>query len=149
MLSFQEVGEPERMPVITFGKDESISDTVSNILTLYSDEVSKGRWTGRELKDNEAEYVFHSMVHTKLIEGVQFTFKNGSGSMRFEIWDVQDFIFVYQTSNRGYRQLKMIDKSQLQIAVKEIPDVIKLYGDAITKIRHYRTLKERDSILQK
>lgn len=126
MISFQEVGKELTMPAIVFEKSpDAIYSTGDILLSIYHlrNEDLPVLERGTNYEGFLAEAFVEQISDKELIKGVNIIFNDGSGTMRCEIWQNEQFIFAYNYTNIGFRSINIFDKEYLDTAMKELEKV--------------------------
>ncbi|MBM7610567.1 ubiquinone/menaquinone biosynthesis C-methylase UbiE [Lysinibacillus composti] len=143
-IHFHEVGEQQKMPIFIASSQNNL-ELLQKVYEFESKEKVLTCFDGKVLKEAEAEIVLQQTPNKELQKGIQINFSNDSGIMRIECWQTADFIFLYQYSNIGYRELKVFDHSSINKVVDELEQLIEKwspYGEMNT----YDRVDERDQL---
>jgi 2-polyprenyl-3-methyl-5-hydroxy-6-metoxy-1,4-benzoquinol methylase len=143
-IKFHEVGDEQQFPVLVATKQASELSLLEGIFKIIKNQKSFIR-TNSHYENKLAEILFHQIENKDLVFGVQINFNDNSGKMRLELWKSEDIVILYQYSNIGYRELKILSASQLLEAKKELVSTIPTIYTG-QEILFYETIDSREAI---
>jgi SAM-dependent methyltransferase len=108
LLSFQEIGDKTLVPAFLASRlAEPTELKLDDIIAFlaYKDLVNGSEET--PFIGPSAEVLYEAVNPKKLIFGTQITFHDQSGVQRFDVWEAGPLLLAYNTSIRGYRELRL------------------------------------------
>lgn len=136
MIAFHELGDNQKMPLFIYTKGKAINSSYDIILNKFEENEEIIKY----------EKFINSADNKNIVLGVQVNFIDGSGKMRYELWQHNDKIVYLEYSNIGYRKFKVYENTELEKIKEKINDEKQmkiLYGQ---NVYEYKTIEERDKI---
>ena len=130
MIPFHEVGDQETMPVLVFEKKAD---------TIYADDLQRAICNickkdlpllecGTAYEGFLAENLVEQLNDKNLLKGLNIIFHDGSGELRCELWQNENFILAYNHTNIGFRSLNILNKDVEDTAMEELEKVKDKYA---------------------
>ena len=147
-IKFHEVEDIQMMPVIVYNKINNETSTMEGLIKLYIkgdliDIKKKKIYLGES-----AEALFTNFTEKEFIGGLQINNLDGAEKLRFEMWKLKNQLLIYQYSNIGQRELRILPLELIETARNELYSIDKIYQTDRNKILHYDSMKERDEFDQ-
>ena len=142
-LHFHEVGEEQRLPILTASASASNHELLEQIYSFETKTKPIQPGLNETYIEPIAEILFHQIEKKDFIYGLQINYQDGSGKMRLEGWKTPDQILIYQYSNLGFRELKRFELDLLTKVKEQLHSVEPLYAP-YAQTFFYESLQERD-----
>lgn len=143
-MHFHELGEQQKMPILIASTQNNL-ELLEKVYQFESREKVLQVFEGKVFKEPEAEILFEQTANKELLKGLQINFSNGSGIMRMECWKTADYVFLYQYTNIGYRELKVFNVPSLSKAVAELEQLKEKWAQS-GKAYFYENVEEREQL---
>ena len=131
LISFQEVGEQEQMPVLVFEKKTSSKYSSEDMLRVMCNTYEKERpviQCDATYDGVIAEMLMENINNKKFLKGLNINFYDGSGQCRYELWKNENFVLAYNYSNIGFRSLKIISLDVENESIMELEMIKRQYS---------------------
>lgn len=145
-INFHELGEQQKMPIFIASTQNNL-EILKQVYQFEAQEKVLQFFDGKVFKEPEAEILFQQAEDKELLKGLQINFSNGSGNMRIECWKTADYVFLYQYTNIGYRELKVFELPSLSKAVEELNELKEKWAPS-GKTYFYESLEEREQFVE-
>lgn len=106
-LHFQEVGQDRIFPALVIDKTIRQYNSIDSTANLWLRGEDMDPKNQSEREGLSAEIMFRRIVDRDFISGVQCNYTKSSLKIRYEAWKNSKMMLFYQSSNTGYRQLKI------------------------------------------
>lgn len=131
LISFQEVGELEQMPLLVFEKKTSSIYSGEDLLRIMCNTYGKERpviQCDSTYDGVIAEMLMENINNKKFLKGLNINFYDGSGQCRYELWKNENFVIAYDYSNIGFRSLKIISLDVENESIMELEMIKRQYS---------------------
>jgi SAM-dependent methyltransferase len=140
LLSFEFNHEREVLPLLFGKKSNQIKPASDNDIIAFRSYADLEKKAPELVFDNEAAEAFlHALNPKEFVQGVQATYRDGSGIERMELWTAGPLVLTYIYSNRGYRRVCLRSK----IVVDEMMPVLAEYEQAKRGLAEIETYSVR------
>jgi SAM-dependent methyltransferase len=143
-LEFEEVAQKQSMPIVVGQNlEKAVQFSPSDVLAFWSYRQFEGL-SHVVYTESAAEALFEEINPKTLVRGGQLVWANGSGIQRCELWTAGALALVYNSTNKGYSDLRIHSKT----VIKELLELLDTELEQMEEngpVTPYMTLEARDA----